>query len=272
MNKNLFILYVVSSVVSLLWILLLYFGIVRYIKLNLYCCDKFSEMYLKLPRVNSKNKVIVSIYTKEPNLNKIKKVINSILDQTVHPDQIIINTAPDMDIQLPDFIKNNNIIITHKLANDYGDISNIISPLLREKNGDTIIILVDDTTIYGTDLIESLVEESEQHPESVIYTSGYVGKQYVDTGKKIDVHGSNDIIDCSFGVLVKPKFFDENIINDIQPNIINDPNIFLSTKLSKNKTNIRQIDYKDNMKTTSSINPKEKNNIILNAAYLKSFN
>jgi hypothetical protein len=72
-------------------------------------------------------------------------------------------------------------------------------------------------------------------------------------------------------VLVKPKFFDENIINDIKPNIINDPNIFLSTKLKQNKTNIRQIDYKDNMKTTSSINPKEKNNIILNAAYLDSF-
>ena len=271
MNKNLFMLYVVSSVVSLLWIILLYFGIIRYIKLNVYCCDKFSEMYLKLPRVNSKNKVIVSIYTREPNLDKIKKVINSILDQTVHPDQIIINTAPDMDIQLPDFIKNHNIIITHKLANDYGDISNIISPLLREKDGDTIIILLDDITIDGSDWIESLVDESEHYPDSAIYTSGYVGKQYVDTGKKIDLHDSNDIIDCSFGVLVKPKFFDENIINDIQPNIINDLNIFLSTRLNKNKTNIRKIDYNDNMETISLINPNEKYNIILNAAYLNSF-
>lgn len=272
MNKNVLILSIVISVISLLWIIVLYFGVVRYVKLSMYDCEKFSESYLKLPRVDSKNKVIVSINTREQNFNKIKKTINSILDQTVHPDQIIISTSPDTDMKLPDVIKNNNIVITHKLAKDYGNLSNIISPLLREKNGDTIIILLDDTTLYGTDLLENLVEASEKNPESVIYTSGYQGKRYVDTGKKVDVNDSNDIIDCSSGVLVKPKFFDKNIINDIQPSMINDPNTFLSMNIKKNKTKIKQIEYKDNIQNKKTANPREQNNIILYASHFPSFN
>ena len=262
MNKNTIILSVVFSIISLIWILLTYFGLIRHFKISMCSCETFAKKYIKLPRVTTNNKVIVSIYTKEPDLNNLKNTMNSILDQTVHPDQIIISTPPNVDIKIPDFIQNNNICIVHKLTKDYGESSVFISPLLREKDGNTNIILVNDKNIYGTDFIETLVETSENFPNDVIYISGYSA----NSNKEIDV------IDIACGVLIKPIFFTDDSVLNIEegPNGVKEnPDIFLSQLLHKNKINLKNIKYTENVIKTKS----KADGSVINyyAAYFPSF-
>ena len=117
-----------------------------------------------------------------------------------------------------------------------------MSPLLREKDGDAIIILATDNTIYGTDFIESLVEESEKNPNCAVYISGYNAKNFIETGKKVDQN--SDVMELDNGVLIKPKFITENILDDQA--YIDNPNVFLSAHINKNNICSKRINYTEN--------------------------
>lgn len=266
------IIYIIISVVSLVFILFEYFGLTRCLKLKVSSCESYAKTYVKLPRVGTKNKVIVSLYTKHNDLNKIKDTVNSILDQTVRPDQIIISIPDSTSIKIPEFITKNHIILVHKLSKDYGKSSSFISPLLREKNGNTDIIIIDDNQIYGPDFIESLVEASEKYPNDIIYIGGYNARKYIENGGKIDEDA--DIIELPKGVLIKPIFFDENILNiDDGPSNQKDvPNVILSYHAQKNKVHLRRINYSENIYTIKDNNNFENNIIKYYAAYFPSFN
>lgn len=251
MNKQMLVIYVGISVFSLLIIILSYIGYMRYMQLSLCSCETYAKKYEKLPRVKSNDKVIISIYLEKDDLEEIKSSMNSLLDQTVHPDQIIISTPPGKDIKVPEYIKKNKIVTIHKLHEDYGKSSNFISPFLREKDGNTKIILVTDEQVYGPDFIETLVDESENYPDSIIYVSGYNARVFSETKKKIDMNNENDIIDISKGVLIKPIFFDSTVIDledeNSPENIKNTPNLLLSLNAHKNNIKLHKVDYKENI-------------------------
>ena len=173
--------------------------------------------------------------------------INSLLDQTVHPDQIILNISEHGDIVIPEYIKNNKIIVTHKLSEKYGECSAFISPLIREKNGDAIIIVVCDKTSYGLDFIESMVEESEKDPSKIVYVKGYTAKEFLLNGSTTDQHNRNDIIDVCYGILFKPLFFMEDVIafENIPVHIKKCINIFVSYHINKLKLKKVQLDYSE---------------------------
>ena len=220
----------IFTCVSLVWIILSYYGYDRYLILGLK--TNYSESYLKLPRVNTKSKVIVSVSTTETDFNKIKRTINSILDQSVHPDQIILSVNPGNQIQVPDHLKKANVIIQHNLSSDYGACSCFISPLTREKDADAKLIILNDKQIYGPDLLQMLVEESDKNPDRVIYTKGYKAKNLIQNGNITDVKNDNDIIDIKGGVLVKPSFFSEDILS-CNSNLKYAPNATLSAHINK---------------------------------------
>uniref|UniRef100_A0A6C0KQD3 Glycosyltransferase 2-like domain-containing protein n=1 Tax=viral metagenome TaxID=1070528 RepID=A0A6C0KQD3_9ZZZZ len=260
-------------VLSLLWIVLAYFGYVRYVKLRTGSLDHYAQEYLKTPRANTKNKIIVSMTTTTGNLENIKASVNSILDQTVHSDQIIISIPEDKDIVLPDYIKNNHIVLVHKLSKDYGKSASIFSPLLREKDGEALIILVDDAGIYGSDFIETLVDTSNQNPNSVIFVSGYNGKELAVNKTKVNNPESNDIISVPDGVLIKPKFFNDDIFNleDSPQDIINTPDVLLSSYLKKHNINSVQIRYDENFRKFKYVLPNSERNISYFASLFPSF-
>ncbi len=260
------------TVLSLLWIILAYYGYVRYAKLRMSSCESYAKEYLKTPRVNTKRKVIISMTTTTSNLENIKTCVNSLLDQTVHPDQIIISIPEDRDIILPNFIKNNHIILVHKLNKDYGKSSAILSPLIREKDGEALIIIVDDDGVYGNDFIETLVDASEQKPDSVIFISGYSAKELVNTKIKVDKPEANDIISIPDGVLIKPKFFNDDIFNiEDGPNgLENTPDVVLSSYLHKNKVDLVQIHYDENFRKFKYPLPNTDRNVSYYAALFPS--
>lgn len=240
---------IMLSIASVVWLILAYYGYTRYASLQFSSCEKYAKKYLELPRANQKNKIIVSLSTSNGNFDLLKPTINSILDQTVHPDQIIISTPPNTDLKnMPQFLKNNKIIIVHALSKNYGESACFLSPLLREKDGDAIIICIDGKNIYGPDFVETILEESEKHPDSVIFLAGYNGKTLLNEGKKIDKKNENDILSVSDGILIKPKFFHEDIFDfsNLPLGIENTPDIFLSNYFHTHHIPMVQIVYKEN--------------------------
>lgn len=216
MNGKSVVLMIIISIISLIVTIASYYGYTRFIKLKYEpLTAEAIRKYDKLDRVNSTKKVIVSLYAD----TNVKSSILSLLDQTVKADKIIINLPPTLSVS--DFLKNNQmhkseldknkIVSIHNMANDYGEIGSLITPLLSEQDANTIIIIVDGQVIYGTDFIEEMVQCSVKHPTCLIYTKGFNAKEYIDHNRKIN-GTNNDVIDTKYGVLVKPSFFKGDII------------------------------------------------------------
>lgn len=274
MNSTFMKINIAVTVVSLLYLLLLYFGYIRLFRLQNGSCEQFSKTYLKTPRAQSKGKLIVSMGTDKTEFSEIKPSLNSILDQTVHADQLILSVFKDSQIEIPQYLSDSKILITHRVCDNYGDLMCLLSPLLREKDGDAKIILLNDKQLYGEDFIETLVDASEQSPNSVIFTSGYNGKKSLEKGEKVSTPYSNDVIDMSGGVLVKPKFFQEDVFSfENSPNGIDrNPDVFLSSYLHKHGVQITEISYKENFRKMKELIPGSDKAIGYYAALFPSFN
>jgi hypothetical protein len=207
---------------------------------------------MKLPRVESKSKVVLSMYTTDTNLEN-NTTIKSLLDQTVHPDQIIIVTDSDA-VTIPDFLKKDSIIVKQN-AGTLNKTSAFLSPLLTQKNASTKIIVVVDGVVYGPDFIESLVEESENNPESVIFVEGYDARQYING--KIESSSPN-VINVASGVLIRPSFF-KDCSDVISSDVLKEaPNAVVSAMVLKNKVPKRQLKYREIFHAKPKISNQEK--------------
>ena len=226
MNSKLILLSIFFSLLSVVFMFLSYYGLTRLYKIKTGNCEAFAKGYIKLSKAPTPRKIVVSM--SGDNFEKLKPTVLSLFDQTFRPDQIIISVPPNSVMDLDPFVLSTNLITVHKLSKDYGKCCNIMSPLLREKDGDSILIIATQNTIYGTDFIENMVEASEKNPNCVIYTTGYNAKIFLDTGKKVDEN--SDIIEVDRGVLIKPKFIDANILEEQA--FIDNPNVFLSAHLN----------------------------------------
>lgn len=266
MDDKKIILFIFFSIVSVILIYLSYTGITRYLKIDKFdgvdSQKKYAQEYLKLDRVNYAKKVIVSLkYDKD-----MTKSLNSLLDQTVRPDQIIVTT--DRNINIDQFLFKNNILIQHKLDDVDNDCISLLSPLLREKDGNTIIILANPGVIYGVEFIEKMTEMSQQHPSCIIYNKSYCAKETVDTGyKKVSDKYVNDVIDSAYGVLIKPKFFSADILNDCKNNL----DVLLTINSIKNGTCCVPIQYNENIVYNVGKNANLIKELSFNASNLSSF-
>jgi len=164
-----------------------------------------------------KDKVILSFTTTPDRIKDITPMLLSLLDQTARVDQISMNIPEkcnDCSYDIPDEYK--DICNIYTVGRDYGVGTKYVPTLLREDNCGTKIILVDDNKIYGKDFIEKIIEESEKHPNKVIY----VGPEF---------KGSS-------GILIKPEFIDR--INHDKCD-----DIWLENNLKSDKI---MLDYRDN--------------------------
>lgn len=193
MNKTkMIILSVVSSLVSLIFILLSYFGLLRYLSMYTSSEEKFINTYTSLPKT-SRKRVVITFSTTPTRIHKLKPLINSLLDQTYRVDQIILAIPykyKGETYNIPEFVKKVATVIPAGKDN-YGECMAVIPTLLREKESDTIIIAVNDNKVYGKDFVESILEHEENHPNNIL-----------------------DLKDGS-AFLLKPAHFSSDIIKDI---------------------------------------------------------
>lgn len=213
-RKTIIILSFISIFLSLIYILLNYFGLLRYIELYVSSTKKYQKKYSSLDKGDPNNRVIISINT--VSTKNLKYVVNSLLDQTVKVDLISINVPSDHEFKIPENLKDS--VKVYKCNKNYKDSTCLIPSVLRESNYNTKIITLADNKIYGKDFIEQLIDASIKNSDSIIYT-----------GDKIDINN---------GVLFNINFFDDNFINN--------PDI--KELISKNLKHYN-ISYKENYKT-----------------------
>ena len=193
-------------------------------------------------------KKIISFTTIPTRIQSIKPMVDSILNQTLTPDEIIL-WLPDeykriktKTNEIPDFIRDSNIRV--ELCQDMGPFTKLYYALKKEwLNKETIIVTVDDDVYYPPKWFEGLVRQSIKKPNMAI---GYRGRILND---KLDYNSSKkllgaptkrpvkvDVITGNWGALYKPKFFDEGIFNPeiIYSNLFVD-DIWITGNLSKNK-------------------------------------
>lgn len=160
---------IIIIVIIIIIILLIYF--IYYLNLCRYCSCSFinnknltnlDRNYLKLPRVKSNRKVIISLTTIPPRINKLRGTLASLLIQSYRVDEIYINiphtSLKGIKYKVPKWLSNLDNIKINWCERDYGPSTKLLPSLIKE-NKDTIIIIVDDDIIYGTKMVESHIYE-----------------------------------------------------------------------------------------------------------------
>lgn len=168
MSKIIHIISIVASLLTIIVSILVYFGIIRFIKLYMSkSTEKYIEKYTDLPFVSKKRVVVVLSVQNETQLKNIVPTINSLLDQTVRVNQFFLVLPCNTEYDIPENLKKILTVITPGKIYDeqYQD---IITILQREKEKEIFIIKVSNNIIYGNEFIENVIEIAESNPDSVI--------------------------------------------------------------------------------------------------------
>lgn len=165
-------------------------------------------------------KYIVSFTTSPKRIVKCETMINSILNQTLKPDLIILNipkifSRTGKKYIIPEFIKKN--VLINVIEQDLGPITKIIPTIkfLNERNFDkknTRIIYIDDDIKYMNGMIECFHEASIQNNKIIVTGSGFNFFNHFTIC--VPKNGSNcSIVEGFGGVCVSLSIFENDILN-----------------------------------------------------------
>jgi hypothetical protein len=142
-------------------------------------CLKGSKLFVSGEKLCGDRKdVVVSLTTIPSRIKDIFPCINSILMQTRPPDRIYLNIPnrskrENKGYQIPcQLRKDKRIILTH-CKEDSGPILKLLQTLKEETHPDTLIITVDDDTVYPRHLISTLLRFNEKFPEAALGFRGW---------------------------------------------------------------------------------------------------
>ena len=262
------LLYLSIILVIFIVIVFTHYNILRYLWINTYPTSNFNSNYNKIPRVNKKGKVIISLTTVPGRINSSKYTIASLLNQTRRVDEIRIYIPlksskgekyiiPKWMISLSKRLKQFNI---KRCTKDWGPATKIIPAVLDSKtDGIDSIIYVDDDMIYNKNIIETLISYSNRYPKYAICNQGWSMERWwrkVSEISKCTLHhilkyfprtnpyhfNFIDVLQGFSGVIIKPSFFKiSSLINqEIYPKetfFVDD--VYLSGILNDN--NIKRI-------------------------------
>lgn len=189
-KSTIIIVTIIATILSLVMILLSYFGVTRYISLRIQGPESYISNYKNIPKTD--DNTTVAIKTTPDRIKKIVPVISSILDQTVRVDKIFL-VIPQNDIdngyKLPENI--GKLVLLFPTGKDYGDecCNSMIPMLLYEKECSTTIIALMDNVVYGKDFIETMITNSKDHPGIALVDSKHTS------------------------ILAKPEYYECSIIN-----------------------------------------------------------
>lgn len=181
----------ISIFISILYIIYLvcdYYGLPRYSRIKRNHDEHLINNYSKL-RKASKKKVVLSINTSPDNIKNIRPMLDSLLDQTVKVDQIVLNVVNEKEYNIPEDYK--KYMTVFESIKDYNECQSIIPTLMREKETDTIIICINDNQIYGKDFVEFLVSRYDNNPLKsngiLLFTPNDVNPDIMDNKKYYDL-------------------------------------------------------------------------------------
>ena len=214
-RRQVVILLIVSTIISLVSILLTYFGIVRYFQLHIKSSEEFVAGYRSLPKASGE-RVIISFAPTAEQLTKIQPVLNSVLDQTVRVDQIALVVPEGQEDQVPTYIR--EIANVFPAGRDYGLGTRLIPILLREKECGTTIVGLESNVVYGKDFIEVLTDEAESNPGSIVIDRKH------------------------YAILVKPDYYGCDMLDDTKES-------YTENWFRQQATGAKEVDYAENYRS-----------------------
>lgn len=138
------------------------------------CFLKLKRAFTSKGKINhTREKVIVSMTSWTKRIENVHIVIDSILQNTVKPDIIVLNLSeeefPEKEQSLPKSVKNLIDMGIIELIWTPGNLKAFkkIIPTMK-KYPDDIILAIDDDFYYPDDFIETFLEKHRQHPFSPI--------------------------------------------------------------------------------------------------------
>lgn len=117
--------------------------------------------YVSIPHHSLPHRVVVSIPVRKNDINKLPTLLTSLLTQSIRVDEIALNMASDIskeDITDMDFISKCAMI--YYTGKEYSQVDLAIIPtLLREKEADTLIIVIYPDEILDRDHLQRVINQ-----------------------------------------------------------------------------------------------------------------
>ena len=209
--------YVIYIIISLILFYLIAF-------LVLFYTGPFTTLRVKQALKNHPTNVIVSLTTTPYRINKIKLVLDSISKQSIKPTKIYLNVPwkfkrDNSDYIIPEWLKSYPGIIINR-TKDYGPATKLLATLEKERDPTSIIITVDDDTLYPKHVVRDLVGQylfDDSVKNSVITDLGINLLYFLDTdlyfNKVMCANCQSGLLVGISGVAYKREFFKEDIFS-----------------------------------------------------------
>lgn len=155
------------SFIILLISYLYFMGIIRWIKIK--WLSPKSIFNLKKPKYHKNIKIVIT--PKNPyTIKSLRCLVNSLLSQTIQIQTIDIILPYDshyqMESSLADYVK-----IRYLQSNYDKSLQGVIHSILQEVDNNSIFIHIDDSTLYGKDLVQTCLSHIEENENQILYIS-----------------------------------------------------------------------------------------------------
>lgn len=170
----------IFSVVTLIYIIMVYYGLDRYLLLHVKSTEGYISKYSGIEK--DQEKVVVVFDGNTCTNTALKPFLNSLLDQTVRIDDICVCLSTESKKKFPSFVS------VQECDKNCNPLSLVV---LREMEGDTFLLVLKPDLVYGQDYIAQMLEKARKNPEKVI----------------TDGHG---------GLLLRQRFFSGNVVESCE--------------------------------------------------------
>ena len=127
---------------------------------------------------NKARNIIFSFTTLPSRIPNIKPTIASLLDQSIRPDQIILNIPKfskreKKPYKIPEFLKQCPYILINQIEEDMGPATKLLPSLKLIKNTETLIVVGDDDEIYPKKLFENYLNNQPNFKNATMTLVGW---------------------------------------------------------------------------------------------------
>jgi len=149
-------------------IILLFLNIIIYISLK-YLKNKYKEArclgyYRESKNIDLPFKIVFSLTTTPFRIDNISPTLNTLVNQTVKPNYILLNLPYKFDrtgeyYKIPSFLNYYDNVVVNRFDKDYGPITKLVGAIKYiPKDEDTWIIVTDDDNLYLQETIENYLK------------------------------------------------------------------------------------------------------------------
>jgi hypothetical protein len=124
-------------------------------------------------------KIVFSLTTTPHRINQISHTLNTLVNQTVKPNYILLNIPHKFNrtneyYKIPQFLNYYDNLIINKLEKDYGPITKLLGAIKYiPKDEDTWIIICDDDDLYLQETLEYYIKYIQKKKDSALSISGF---------------------------------------------------------------------------------------------------